>query len=230
MRGFVFAVVFIIVFSGLVAAIPVGLQGVGDEVQPLTPIDPSILTDFTDYENYTKSAFTEVAGYFVYEYNLASRDWIAGTDEVTFSLMAKVYFFFLWLGQVDVCKFMSPNGVDRGNEISFTNIDNDSDDGAVRYAITFTTSGKAAGAFVCYYNTTTYSGSSDAWDNDELYMLHGVGIETTATNDIGALIISLLLLRLPDVPILVNLFLAVPIWACIIYVLWYIIKEMIPFV
>jgi predicted secreted protein len=230
MRGFVFAVVFIIVFSALVAAIPIGLQGVGDEVQPLTPIDPSILTDFTDYENYTKSDFTEIAGYFVYEYNLAARDWIAGTDGVTFTLQAKVYFFFLWLGQTDVVKFMSPNGVDRGDEISFTNIDNDSDDGAVRYAITFTTSGKAAGAFVCYYNTTTYSTSTDAWDNDELYMLHGVGIESTATNDIGALIISLLLIRLPDVPPLVNIFLAVPIWACIIYVLWFIIKEMIPFV
>jgi len=230
MRGFVFAVVFIVVFSGLVASIPVGLQGVGGEVQPVTPLDPSILTDFTDYENYTKSDFEDVAGYLVYEYNLAGRDWVAGTDEVTFALLAKVYWFFLWLGQVDVCKFKSPDGIERGEEISFDNIDDDATDGAVRYSMQFTTSGKAAGALVVYWNTTTYSTSSDAWDNDELYMLHGVGIETTATNDIGALIISLLLLRLPDVPMLVNLFLAVPIWACIIYVLWYIIKEMIPFV
>ena len=91
-------------------------------------------------------------------------------------------------------------------------------------------SSSAAGALVLYWNTTTYATSSDAWDNDDLYMLHGVGIESTATNDIGALIISLLLLRLPEVPPLVNVLLAVPIWACIIYVLWFIIKEMIPFV
>lgn len=230
MRGFVFAVVFIIVFSALIAAIPIGLQGVGDEVQPVTPIDPSILTDFTDYENYTKSDFTEALGIFYYEYNLASRDWIAATDEIQFELSAKVYFFFLWLGQIDQCKFMSPDGIDRGTDVSFTEMDSDANDGAIRYSMQFTTSGKAAGALVVYWNATTYSTSSDAWDNDELYMLHGVGIESTATNDIGALIISLLLLRLPEVPTLVNLFLAVPIWACIIYVLWFIIKEMIPFV
>ena len=94
----------------------------------------------------------------------------------------------------------------------------------------FTSSGAAAGALVCYWNTTTYATSSLAWASNELYMLHGVGIESTATNDIGALIISLLLLQLPQVPTLVNVFLAVPIWACIVYVLWFIIKEMIPFI
>ena len=231
MRGFVFAVVFIIVFSALIAAIPIGLQGVGDTVTPVIPVDPSILTDFTDYENYTASAFTELpAGYFFYEYNLADRDWIVATNEIAFELSAKVYFWFLWLGQIDQVKFTSPNSGDRGTQISFDEIDSDADDGSVRYSMQFTTSGKAAGALVLYWNTTTYDNSTLAWDNDELYMLHGVGIESTATNDIGALIISLLLLRLPEVPPLVNLFLAVPIWACIIYVLWFIIKEMIPFV
>ena len=82
---------------------------------------------------------------------------------------------------------------------------------------------------MCYYNTTTYATASLAWDADALYFLHGVGIESTATNDIGALIISLLLLQLPEVPPLIAVFLAVPIWACIVYVLWFIIKEMIPF-
>jgi len=92
MRGFVFAVVFIVVFSALVASIPVGFQGTGETVVPVVPVDPSILTDFTDYENYTKDAFTELPpGYFFYEYNLANRDWIAATDEVAFGLAAKVY-------------------------------------------------------------------------------------------------------------------------------------------
>lgn len=230
MRGFVFAVCFIIVFSALLGSIPVGLQGVGETVQPVIPVDPSILTDFTDHENYNKTDFTETLGIFYYEYNLANRDWIAATDEIDFELAAKVYFFFLWLGQVDYCKFTSPDGVERGTVLSFVDIDSDADDGAVRYSMQFSTSGAAAGAFVCYWNTTTYSNSSLAWDAAELYMLHGVGIESTATNDIGALIISLLLLQLPEVPTLVNVFLAVPIWACIVYVLWFIIKEMIPFV
>lgn len=232
MRGFVFAVVFIVVFSALVASIPVGFQGTGETVVPVVPVDPSILTDFTDYENYTKSAFTELPpGYFFYEYaDLGGRDWIAATDEVTFGLAAKVYLWFLWLGQVDEVKFMSPDGIDRGVDVSFSDIDSDADEGAVRYSMQFSTSGAAAGAFVVYWNTTTYSNSSLAWDADALYMLHGIGIESTATNDIGALIISLLLLQLPGVPTIVNIFLAVPVWACIAYVLWFIIKEMIPFI
>ena len=77
---------------------------------------------------------------------------------------------------------------------------------------------------------TEYEDPEDAWDNDVLILLHGLGIEDTATANIGALIISLLLLQLPEVPTLINIFIAVPIWACIVYVIWYIIKEMIPFV
>ena len=229
MRGFVFAVVFIIIFGALVASIPLGFQGRGDTVELIVPVDPSILTDFTDAETYQKDNFTLVGSVYVYEYNLANRDWIAGTDEIAFALAAKVYLWFLWLGQVDQVKFTSPNGVDRGTDISFAEIDSDSDDGAVRYSMQFTSSGSAAGALVCYYNTTTYATASLAWDADALYFLHGVGIESTATNDIGALIISLLLLQLPEVPPLIAVFLAVPIWACIVFVLWFIIKEMIPF-
>ena len=228
MRGFVFAVVFIIIFGALIASIPVGFQGSGETIEPIIPVDPSILTDFTDAETYQKDNFTE-AGVFFYEYNLADRDWIAGTDEIAFELAAKVYLWFLWLGQVDAVKFKSPNGADRGTDISFVDIDSDSDDGAVRYSLTFSESGAAAGALVIYYNTTTHATASDAWDADALYFLHGVGIESSATNNIGALIISLLLLQLPEVPPLIGMFLAVPIWACIVFVLWFIIKEMIPF-
>ena len=229
MRGFVFAVVFIVIFGALLASIPVGFQGTGDTIDLIIPVDPSILTDFTDAETYQKDNFTLVGSVYIYEYNLANRDWIAATDEITFELAAKVYLWFLWLGQIDQVKFTSPDGVDRGTDISFADIDLDSDDGAVRYSMQFTASGAAAGALVCYYNTTTHATASDAWDADGLYFLHGVGIESSATNDIGALIISLLLLQLPEVPPLIGMFLAVPIWACIVYVLWFIIKEMIPF-
>ena len=229
MRGFVFAVVFIVIFSALIASIPVGFQGTEDTVELQIPVDPSILTDFTDAETYNKTDFTQIASLWVYEYNLASRDWIAATDGTTFELAAKVYAWIFWLGQIDLVKFKSPNGVDRGTTLSFTEIDADSDDGAVRYSMTFSGSGAAAGSLVTYYNTTSHATASDAWDSAELYFLHGVGIESSATNDIGALIISLLLLQLPDVPPLIGMFLAVPIWACIVFVLWFIIKEMIPF-
>ena len=230
-RGFVFCVTFIIIFGALLAAVPVGLQGTEETPSTIIPVDPSILTDFTDKENYTKSAFSSIgAGLYTYDYSLGVRDWVCVTNNTVFQLAAKVYFWILWLGQLDYCKFTSTGGIDRGTTITLDEIETDADEGAIRYTLQFTGTGQSAGAFIFYWNTTAWPDIADAWDNDELYLLHGIGIESSATNDIGALIISLLLLQLPEVPPLINLFLAVPIWACIIYVLWFIIKEMIPFV
>lgn len=230
MRGFMFAVVFIVIFATLLASVPAGLQGVGSSPSDVIPIDPNITTDFVSGENYTKSAFTYAGGLYAYEYSLNNKDWMCVTDEVYFVLSAKVYIWFLWLGHTDSVNFVSSGGEDRGNQLTFTEIDSDATDGTARYTLTHVISGEAAGGFIAYWNTTAYATSTLAWDNDALYLIHGVGFTTTATNDIGALIVGLLFLQLPNVPVLINVFIVVPLWACIIYVLWFIIKEMIPFV
>ena len=228
MRGFVFSVVFIIIFSGLLTSIPVGLQGnAGTPLDPI-PVDPGILTDFTDGENYTKSSFSG-SPLLGYEYDLGARSWIIATDETYFVLSAKVLIAgILWLGHTDSCYFTSGT-VNRGNELSFDDIDADAEGGTARYTLQHVISGESAGGFIAYWNTTTYDNSTHAWDDDKLYLLHGIGFENTATNDIGALLVNLLFLQIPEVPALVNLFLVVPIWAAIIFVLWFIIKEMVPF-
>ena len=231
MRGFVFSIVFIIVFATLLSTIPVGLQGLGETPDGIVPISPSLLTGFNDYENFTRADCTPTAGVYIYNYDLNDRAWVFAETFGSMTLFAKVLFAgFLWLGQVDDCKFISSDGQDRGDGLTFTEIAADADDGEIRYEMQFTTTGDDAGSLVIYWNTTTYSDPEDAWDNDILYLLHGVGFHASATTNIGSLIVSLLMLQLPGVPVLVNLFLAVPIWACIVYVLWYIIKEMIPFV
>ena len=233
MRGFVFAVIFIIIFSTLLATVPAGLQGTDEDPETVIPIDPDILTGFAEIANYSRPAFYVWGGaWLAYEYNdLGSRDWLCLTDENNFAVAMKDYFLGLfWLGHTDPCKFTSPDGTDRGTNLDFTEIEADATEGTVRYALQFTVYGGSAGSLVVYWNTTTYPDPEDAWDNDILYFLHGVGFENTATNNIGALIVSLLFLQLPNVPVLVNIFLAVPLWATIIFVLWFIIKEMIPFV
>ncbi len=231
MRGFVFSVVFIIVFSTLLSSIPAGLQGTEATVDTVIPIDPSLVTGFSESENYTRAAFSSVGAVYWYEYELDSKQWYCATNDVVIGLTAKILTWgFLWLGQVNPCKFISPDGTDQGVDLALTTIESDADDGAVRYELEFTLTSQSAGAFVCYWNTTTYDNSTHAWDNDELYLLHGVGIDATATNNIAAILVGLLLLQLPNVPTLINVFLAVPVWACIIYVLWFVIKEMIPFV
>ena len=226
MRGFVFSLIFIVVFSALLVSIPAGLQGTGETPETVIPIDPSLITGFSESANYTAAAY--VGG--IYEYDLNSRQWIAVTNDIVLFLAAKILIAgILWLGHIDECKFISPSGTNRGTELALTEITSDATDGAVRYSLEHVSTGDSGGSFVVYWNTTTYATATLAWASDELYLLHGVGFDTSATTNIGALLVSLLLLQLPEVPFLVNIFLAVPIWACIVYVLWFVIKEMIPF-
>jgi hypothetical protein len=146
-------------------------------------------------------------------------------------LASKIKFLGVaWFGAFDYCTFKAPSGIDRGTQLYFDAIDADAEDGTVRYSLTFTESGDSAGSLVVYWNMTKYSNVTEAWANDEAYLIHGIGFQESATTNIGALIISLLFLQLPDVPVLINLFIAVPVWACIVFVIWYIVKEMIPFV
>ena len=228
MRGFVFSIIFIIVFSTLLNSVPVGLQGTGASPDMVIPVDPSLITGFSDTENWTRAAYT--LGFYDYD-AFGGRDWTTGHDDTDLGIFAKIKFLgALWFGAMDICKFVSSEGVDRGPYLSLTEMDTDDTDGTHRYDLKYVDSGDSAGKLVVYWNTTAYPAIADAWTAGDLHLLHGMGIEATATTNIGALIVSLLLLQLPDVPVLVNLLLATPIWACIIFVLWFIIKEMIPFV
>ena len=232
MRGFVFSIVFIIVFSTLLSTIPTGLQGAGESPDTVTPIDPSLVTGFSAFENYTTSSFTTYIPpqTEIYEYTLGNYDWRCSTDNATyFILRQKVLIFgFLWLGHTIDSSFVTQDGTNRGPQLSYTEIETDAEEGGVRYSLELD-NGDSGGSFVIYWNTTAYPTVANAWGNDTLYLLHGIGFSTSATTDIGSLLVSLLFLQIPGVPVIVNMFLAVPVWACIIYVLWFVIKEMIPF-
>lgn len=232
MRGFVFSVIFIVIFGTLLASVPAGLQGPNEDVATVIPIDPSLLAGFAESVNYTASAYSGSPPLYFYDYTFGNRDWRTYTDnETMITLAAKVKFLgLLWFGGLDACTFIAPSGLNRGTQLDFDEIDTDADEGEVRYSLTLSDSGDSAGGLVIYWNSTEYSNCSLAWGNDDAYLIHGIGFQESATTNIGALIISLLFLQLPDVPVLINVFIAVPVWACIIFVLWYIIKEMIPFV
>lgn len=228
MRGFVFSIVFIIVFAGLLASIPADLQGQGGTAETVLPVDPQLITDFSDDEDFTRTDFS--AGVQVYDYDLGGFKWRCLYDGSQFSVYRKILIAgVLWLGATKSTQFYLDNGTNRGQFLSYTELEGDAEDGTVRYDLELTDSGNEAGGFVFYWNTTTHSDPEDAWDNDILYLLHGIGIDASATQNIGALLVSLLFLQLPNVPVLVNLLIATPIWACIVFVLWFVIKEMIPF-
>jgi hypothetical protein len=226
MKTFVIAVTFIVIFSGLLITVPTDFLGTGATPDtPVTPVNPNLLTDFTDHETYTQPNFT-LGSYF---YTLGSYDWIAGVGLTgEFSLAAKTYFFGIWLGGYRLCKFITEGGTDRGVTISFAEITADAVEGGVRYNLVFEDDGTDAGGFVVYWNSTLYADPEDAWTNNVLYLTHGVGFTTSALN-IGSLLLGLLFFQLPDVPFLLNLILATPMWACIIYLIWWFIISMIPF-
>lgn len=232
MGGFVFAVIFIVVFSALVSTTPAGLSGAGESGDQLQVLDPRILTDFTDGQNWTKSDMAEVSGLFAFGYVLGSFEWVARANNISdiyFDIYAKLYYIPIWLGHYDPVIFTAEDGTNRGDEVTITEIVADATDGYVLYTMTFDVSGNSAGGLIIYWNTTTYSDPYDAWTNDALYFLHGVGLEETVSLDIGSLLLGLILLQLPNVPILINIFLALPVWACIAYIAWFIAISMIPF-
>ena len=212
--------------------IPVDLQGTGANAEILVPVDPELVSDFTDSETFTESEFIGVTGkYYVYD-GEAPDSQFPHTFECafvtdTFYVGKHVLFFGLWLGAYDWCNFIDENGT-AYDSVSFDDIDAGSDDGSIRFNLIFSGSGQDAGGFVFYYNTTTYTDSEDAWDNDELYLIHGYGF--TSNTDIVSLLVGILFLQLPDVPTGLNLLIATPPWASIVYIIWFIVKESIPFV
>lgn len=226
-----FAVAYIIFFAGLLSIIPVDLQGQGDTVIINIPVDPTLTTGFIDYEDFQKSDFSGVL-IFSYVYdgnaNLMGYDFECIYGSSSFWVASRVYWGgFLWLGAYDPVIWTSNNGTVY-NGITFDDLDNDMTDGSVRYELTFTLSGKNAGGFIFYYNTTTYTDSSDAWDNDALFLVHGIGF--TATTDTTSLLLALLFLQVPDIPVILQLFMNTPFYASIGFVIWFLIKESLPFV
>ena len=225
-----FAVSFIVIFSAIVSTIPADLQGQGAEpIDTVIPINPTLLTDFAHTKQFDRTDFIVIYGldYYTYEIVAGSTTFETQFDQTdSFSVGAHTLWVGIWLGGYDWANFINDNGTNYGTSVSFSDIDNDAENGVVRYTLTYETSGASAGGFIFSWNTTTYSNPSDAWDSTELYLIHGIGI--TADTNIAGLLLSLLFLQLPAVPFLVNIILVTPLWACIIYVTWFIIKSMIP--
>lgn len=229
MRGFVFCVVYIIMFTALITTIPTGFLGAGGTASDIVAIDPNVLTGFTESENYTPAAYSAIGPATQYEYILGDNTFINQKLADTFTLGAKVlYLGILWLGVMDYCIFSTGDTI-RGTSINYTNIETDAPDGIVTYDLTFSDAGVSAGSLIIYWNITAYPSFSNAWTAEEVYLLHGIGFAESATNNAGALLIGLLTLSIPDVPVLIQIMVISPLWASIAYIVWFIVKEMIPF-
>lgn len=229
--GFVFAVTYLLVFTALLGLIPLDLQGSELTPDTIIPVDPVLVSGFSESQTINKTDMTTL--YLTsFQYTLGDFDFIALYDPgtpTTIHIVAKSYWLgYLWFGDVDPAILTRPDGSQVGG-ISTTQIDSDATDGTIRYVMQLYYSGNSAGSLVIYWNTTAYATSQLAWDAGELYLLHGWGIGDSATANIGMLLIGLLTFTLPNVPTAIQVLFGAPYWASIVYILWFIFKEMIPF-
>lgn len=208
--------------------VPIDLQGQGTTPETIIPVDPVLVSGFSEDETFNKTVMT--TGLDSHQYTLGDNDFIAWYDAgatTTIRLAAKLYYFgVIWLGDLDAVVFTSQEGTNRGTGLTTTEIDADATDGSVRYSLQFYESGNSAGSLVIYWNTTAYATSQLAWNASELFLLHGWGIGDSATTNIAVLLISVLTFSLPNVPASIQVIFGASYWASIIYILWFIFKEM----
>jgi hypothetical protein len=81
------------------------------------------------------------------------------------------------------------------------------------------------------FNETKYTKPSDALDNNEASILCGITFDQVNTSvNAWTLIGMLLFFQMPSIHPAINFIIAVPFWACIIYLVYVLILKAIPFV
>lgn len=225
--SFVFVVSFLIILTTFLAAMPADLQGLDEGATALLPINPDLFTDFASTAEFDKTDFSGITT-LLYGYDLGGYHWLAGFSTATneFAIERKILWGGLvWFGAVENTEFVLENGTSRGETVTFDQILADSTDGAVRYDLEYSDNGNDAGGFIFYWNVTEYASPLNAWSNNELYLVHGMGISAAAATNIFALLLGLMFFQIPDIPPLINLFISTFIWVSIAFLLWYVIKE-----
>lgn len=224
-KGFVFCVCFMLFYTSFLGGMPSGLSSTTYDNPALSQFDPALLTGFTSTETYNKTNYSVLGSLYYYDYELGGHYFRATYQSgVGFKLGEKVLFFGLWLGALDYQEFTF-EGVDRGTEITFTELIADNSSGQVRYNILST-----GGGWVFAWDTDTYSTPSDAWDSSDLQLLHGVGADSNAPTNMLGLLLGLMFLQIPDIPTMLQVLIIAPVWASVFYLSWFIIKEVLPFV
>jgi hypothetical protein len=226
-RTFAVVVTFMLVFTALLGTAPSGLVTAPTGDPAIPPVNPLLLAQWAEVQQVHKDNFTIINGYGYYDYTLGGWNWrLSHTTGSGFRLGIKVLLFgWLWIGTLDFAEFIYA-GLGRGESLSFTEIAEDETNGTVHYEALHSAGG---GTFVVSYNDTAYASASLAWDDDALYLVHGLGIDDTAPANAITLVFGLLTLTVPDMPYILQILIAVPLWAGAVYIIFLAIVKLIPF-
>lgn len=230
--GFIFAITFIVLLSTVLATMPAALSGGGETATELQGIDPDLLTDFASTTGQlTRTDFSITGSTYYKFYDLGGHSWtVLYGASFGFAVSRKILWVAgLWFGAYQDTNFYNENGTSRGEYLTMAEIELDSSEGVVRYDLQYIDNANDAGGAIFYWNTTAFATASDAWTGDGLSFIHGMGIDTTASGNVFTLLVQLLTFSLPSVPPLIGVIIGLPVWANVVYLIWFIIKESLPF-
>ncbi len=222
MKGFAFVVSFLLIYSAFLSTVPPGILTDTYENPALTEIDPQLLVGFDSWVSYNATNYT--TGYL--SYSLGGHEWASWESSGDYKLGAKVIVWGWWISTA-LCDFLV-DGESHGylfTSLLWTTVYADADNGTVRYSAVnrFVTSG-----VVFSWNTNDYTYPWDAWGNDSLQIVHGIGASEQSPQNALSLVLGMLTFSLPGIPFLLQILLSSPVYASILYLIWFLVKEVIP--
>ncbi len=219
MKTFAFVVSFLLIYSAFLSTVPPGLLTDTYDDPTLTEIDPQLVVGFGSYVQYDLTNYT--AGEF--SYSLGGFEWNVW-DLGGVTLGTKVI-IFIWI-DTNWVEFILESGESRGVGVFWATVQADADNGTTRYTLV---NNAITSGMVLYWNPNDYTYCWDAWGNDSLYIIHGVGASDESPQNALSLVLGMLTFSIPGIPFLLQVLLSSPIYASILYLIWFLIKEVIPF-
>jgi hypothetical protein len=158
------------------------------------------------------------------DYSMGGHLWTALSADSLFKLLYRTSIFFSI--PFYTLNEMAFENFDRGTTLTFLEIYNDSEEGTVRYSAVCP---QATSGVVFVWNASDYVYPWDAWGNGSLTVIHGIGASAFAPQNALSLVLGMLTFQIADIPILLQVILNAPIYADVAFLVWFLVKEVIPF-
>lgn len=220
MKGFVIVVSFLLIYSALLGTMPAGFTTDTYEAPSLGTIDPQLISGFDSYAMYNVTNYTASA----LDYSMGGHLWTSLESATVFTIYYRTIIFFII--PVYTTQEFSFEGASRGYELEWATVQDDAENGTVRYTATCP---QATTGVMFVWNSSDYQYCWDAWGNGSLTVIHGIGASAFAPQNALSLVLGMLTFSIPNIPTLIQVLLSAPIYACVAFLVWFFIKEVIPF-
>lgn len=142
--------------------------------------------------------------------------------------MVHHWYEWIFFGHHDYMEWKNNQRRSYGTELTGSNLNSEYLSGNMEFTVSSSSFTVSA---VFGFNETLYSLPTDAWNHYDLHIFVGIDFESVSTTiNAWTLIANLLFFQMIDVHPYLNMLLAIPLWACIGYLVYVLILKAIPFV